>query len=124
MYSKSKKQFKESQKYLAGGVSSHFRMIYHPVPITYKSAKGSKLTDIDGNTYIDYALGAGPIVIEHGPKEILKAVKKSLSNGQLYYGQHETEIKLAKKITKIIPSAERVRFASSGSEAIHAAIRL
>ena len=124
MYFKSKKQFKESQKYLAGGVSSHFRMIYHPVPLTYKSAKGSKLTDIDGNTYIDYALAAGPIVLGHAPNEVLKAVKKSLSKGQLYYGQHETEIKLAKKITKIIPSAERVRFASSGSEAVHAAIRL
>ena len=124
MYSKSKKQFKESQKYLAGGVSSHFRMIYHPVPLTYKSAKGSKLTDIDGNTYIDYALAAGPIVLGHAPKEVLRAVKKSLINGQLYYGQHETEIKLAKKITQIIPSAERVRFASSGSEAVHAAIRL
>jgi glutamate-1-semialdehyde 2,1-aminomutase len=124
MYFKSKKQFIESQKYLAGGVSSHFRMIYHPVPLTYKSAKGSKLIDIDGNTYIDYALAAGPIVLGHAPNEVLKAVKKSLKNGQLYYGQHKTEIKLAKKITQIIPSAERVRFASTGSEAVHAAIRL
>ena len=124
MYSKSKKQFKESKKYLAGGVSSHFRMIFQPVPLTYKSAKGSKLKDIDGNIYIDYALGAGPIVLGHAPTEVLKAVKKSLSKGQLYYGQHETEIKLAKKITEIIPGAERVRFASSGSEAVHAAIRL
>lgn len=124
MYSKSKKQYQESKKYLAGGVSSHFRMIYHPVPLTYKSAKGSKLTDIDNNVYIDYALAAGPIVLGHAPSIILKAVKKSLSKGQLYYGQHETEIKLAKKITEIIPSAERVRFASTGSEAVHAAIRL
>jgi glutamate-1-semialdehyde 2,1-aminomutase len=124
MYSKSKKQYKESQKYLAGGVSSHFRMIFHPVPLTYKFAKGSKLTDIDGNTYIDYALAAGPIVLGHAPKEVLTAVKNSLNKGQLYYGQHETEIKLAKKIIEIIPSAERVRFASSGSEAVHAAIRL
>ena len=124
MYSKSKKQFKENKKYLAGGVSSHFRMIYHPVPLTYQSAKGSKLKDIDGNIYIDYALAAGPIVLGHGPTEVLKAVKKTLSKGQLYYGQHETEIKLAKKITEIIPSAERVRFASTGSEAVHAAIRL
>jgi glutamate-1-semialdehyde 2,1-aminomutase len=124
MYSKSKKKFKEAKKYLAGGVSSHFRMIYHPVPLTYKKAEGSKLTDIDGNTYIDYALAGGPVVLGHAPKEVLKAVKLSLSNGQLYYGQHETEIKLAKQITKIIPSADRVRFASSGSEAVHAAIRL
>ena len=124
MYSKSKKQFRENQKYLAGGVSSHFRMIYHPVPLTYKSAKGSKLKDIDGNTYIDYALAAGPIVLGHAPTKVLNAVKKSLSKGQLYYGQHETEIQLAKKITEIIPSAERVRFASTGSEAVHAAIRL
>ena len=124
MYSKSKKKFKEAKKYLAGGVSSHFRMIYHPVPLTYKKAKGSKLTDIDNNTYIDYALAAGPVVLGHAPKEVLKAVKNSLTKGQLYYGQHEIEIELAKQITKIIPSADRVRFASSGSEAVHAAIRL
>ena len=105
-------------------MSSHFRMIYHPVPLTYKSAKGSKLKDIDGNTYIDYALAAGPIVLGHAPTKVLNAVKNSLSKGQLYYGQHETEIKLAKKITEIIPCAERVRFASTGSEAVHAAIRL
>ena len=64
------------------------------------------------------------MVLGHAPKEVLEAVKDSLKDGQLYYGQHEREIKLAKKITQIIPSAERVRFASSGSEAIHAAIRV
>ena len=123
-YSKSEKKFIEAKKYLAGGVSSHFRLIYNPVPLTYKHAKGSRLTDIDDNVYIDYALAAGPMVLGHAPKEVLEAVKDSLKDGQLYYGQHEREIKLAKKITQIIPSAERVRFASSGSEAIHAAIRV
>ena len=124
MYSKSIKKFKESQKYLAAGLSSHYRLIFHPVPLTYNYAKGSKLRDIDGNTYIDYALAGGPMVLGHAPEEVLKSVNKSFSKGQLYYGQHENEINLAKKITKIIPSAERVRFAASGSEAVHAGIRL
>jgi|TARA_B100001079_G_C16363059_1_gene493803 glutamate-1-semialdehyde 2,1-aminomutase len=124
MYLKSKKKFKESKKYLAGGVSSHYRLIFNPIPLTYKYAKGSKLIDIDDNKYIDYALGAGPLVLGHAPKEVISAVKKTLNDGQLYYGQHKTEINLAKKIIKIIPSAERVRFASSGSEATHAALRV
>ena len=124
MYSKSKKKFKESKKFLAGGVSSHYRLIFDPIPLTYKYAKGSKLIDIDNNEYIDFALGAGPIVLGHAPKEVIKSVSKSLKKGQLYYGQHNTELELAKKIVKIIPSAERVRFASSGSEAVHAAIRV
>ena len=124
MYLKSKKKFNESKKYLAGGVSSHYRLIFNPVPLTYKYAKGSKLIDIDDNKYIDYALGAGPLILGHAPKEVISAVKKTLNDGQLYYGQHKTELNLAKKIIKIIPSAERVRFASSGSEAVHAALRV
>ncbi len=123
-YKRSIKQYKENKKYLAGGVSSHYRLIFNPVPLTYKSAKGSKIIDIDNNKYIDYALGAGPIVLGHAPKKIINAVKKILNKGQLFYGQHNNELNLAKKITKIIPCAERVRFASSGSEAVHAAIRL
>ncbi len=123
-YKRSIKQYKENKKYLASGVSSHYRLIFNPVTLTYKSAKGSKIIDIDNNKYIDYALGAGPIVLGHAPKKIINAVKKSLNKGQLFYGQHNNELNLAKKITKIIPCAERVRFASSGSEAVHAAIRL
>ena len=123
-YKKSEKKFIEAKKYLAGGVSSHFRLIFNPVPLTYKNAKGSKITDIDDNEYIDYALAAGPMILGHAPTKVLDAVRDSLEEGQLYYGQHEREIILAKKIIEIIPSAERVRFASSGSEAIHASIRV
>lgn len=123
-YLNSIKKYKENKKYIANGASSNFRLIYNPVPLTYKYAKGSKLVDIDNNEYIDYALGAGPIVLGHAPSRVISAVKKCLEDGQLYYGQHDTEIKLAKKIIKYIPSAERVRFSSSGSESVHAAIRL
>jgi glutamate-1-semialdehyde 2,1-aminomutase len=123
-YEKSEKKFIEAKKYLAGGVSSHFRLIFNPVPLTYKNAKGSKITDIDDNEYIDYALAAGPMILGHAPTKVLDAVRDSLDEGQLYYGQHEREVILAKKIIEIIPSAERVRFASSGSEAMHASIRV
>ena len=68
MYLKSKKKFKESKNFLAGGVSSHYRLIFDPIPLTYKYAKGSKLVDIDNNEYIDFALGAGPIVLGHAQK--------------------------------------------------------
>ena len=77
----SKKQFKESQKYLAGGVSSHFRMIFHPVPLTYKSAKGSKLTDIDGNEYIDYVSGLLPIILGYCDPDIDSKIIAQLNKG-------------------------------------------
>ena len=62
------------------------------------------VTDIDDNEYIDYALAAGPMILGHAPTKVLDAVRDSLEEGQLYYGQHEREIILAKKIIEIIQS--------------------
>ena len=126
MFYNSQLAYKQAIKSIPGGVNSPVRAFrsVDSTPIFFKSGNGSKMIDIDNNEYIDFALGAGPIVLGHAPKEVIKSVSNSLKKGQLYYGQHNTELELAKKIVKIIPSAERVRFASSGSEAVHAAIRV
>ena len=121
---KSEKLFKQSQKSLAGGVSSHFRAISKPAPMFFEQAKGSKIRDADGNEYIDYTLAQGPMILGHSPAPVLRAVKKELDRGQLFAGQHTGEIELADLFKKHVPCAELTRFSLTGSEAVQTALRL
>ena len=109
---------------VAGGVTSNFRYGGTPVPLFFERGQGSRLTDVDGNSYIDYVLGNGPAILGHAPEPVIRAVAETLAEGQLYAGQHRREIELAETLVRLIPCAELVRFASSGSEAVHAALRL
>ncbi|MBV9278704.1 MAG: aminotransferase class III-fold pyridoxal phosphate-dependent enzyme, partial [Chloroflexi bacterium] len=109
---------------MAGGVSSNFRLGTEPVPLFIERAQGSHLVDADGNSYVDYVLGMGPDILGHAPPEVVEAVTAALAEGQLFAGQHRREVELARLLTDLIPSAELVRFGSSGSEMVHAALRL
>ena len=127
IFDKSTQLFDDGKQYLAGGVSSNFRYTGYgesPVPLFYDKGEGSRIVDVDGNHYIDYALANGPIILGHAPNTVLKRVRDTLSVGQLFAGQTRYETLLAKKLVEIIPCAELVRFASSGTEAIQAAVRL
>ena len=126
-FERSKQLFEFGSRYLSGGVSSNFRYAGYgesPVPLYYAKGEGSRLIDVDGNVYIDYALANGPIILGHAPKPVLDAVIDTISDGQLFAGQTELEAHLAKKLVEIVPCAELTRFASSGTEAIQVAIRL
>ena len=126
-YSNSTSLYEQAKEHLGGGVSSNFRYAGYgesPVPLFYAKGSGSRLTDVDGNVYIDYALANGPAILGHAPPPVLEAVSRTLAMGQLFAGQHELELELARRITGIVPCAELVRFASSGSEAVQAALRL
>ncbi len=126
-YDRSRALFEAGAQYLSGGVSSNFRYTGYgesPVPIYYERGEGSRITDVDGNVYIDYALANGPIILGHAPQSVLDKVRATLPMGQLFAGQTELEAQLAKKLVEIIPCAERIRFASSGTETIQAAVRL
>lgn len=126
-YQQSDTLYREASQYLAGGVSSNFRYAGYgesAVPIFYERGEGARLHDVDGNVVIDYAAANGPNILGHAPPAVLEAVVKSLPMGQLYAGQHRLEIDLARRICELVPCAELVRFASSGSEADQAAIRL
>ena len=126
-FQESEKLYNYGKKYIAGGVNSNFRYTGYgesPVPLYYAEGKGSRLTDVDGSVYIDYALANGPLILGHAPERVLNAVRDTLEMGQLFAGQTVLEAKLAEKLVKIIPCAELVRFASSGTEAIQAAVRL
>ena len=119
---KSRKLFEEAKKILPGGVSSPVRAI-KPYPFYTKSANGSKITDINGNEYIDYVMGYGPLLLGHNHPAIKEAVIKQLSLGWLYGTPTELELALAKEIIKLYRSIEMVRFVSTGTEATMGALR-
>jgi glutamate-1-semialdehyde 2,1-aminomutase len=107
---------------IAGGVNSNVRL--GSAPLCFANGKGSRLTDVDGNVYIDYALGMGPTILGHAPPAVTAEVSRTLALGQLFAGQHPLELELANAFCGCVKSAELVRFGLSGSEMVQAAVRV
>ena len=108
----------------AGGVSSNVRSAESPTPLFFTRGAGSSLTDVDGNDYVDYVLGQGPNIFGHAPAWLNAAVGEAIADGMTFAGQHELEITVAEKLQRLIPNAELVRFASSGTEVVQAVLRM
>ncbi len=123
-FQKSIELHERSSRSLAGGVSSHHRRGELPVPLFFDHGKGSRLYDVDGNEFIDYFMGNGAAIFGHSPDFLLDSVRNVLDRGQMFAGQHDLEIKVAELITEKVPSAEMVRYGSSGTEAVLAAVRI
>jgi glutamate-1-semialdehyde 2,1-aminomutase len=119
----SEKLFNESKKFLPGGVDSPVRA-FKPYPFFAERAKGSKIIDVDGNSYIDYCLAYGPMVLGHSNPEVMSEVLMQLRKGSAYGVPTEGEIDLAKLVVSKVPCAEMVRFVNSGTEATMGVIRL
>lgn len=119
---KSRILFEEAKKILPGGVSSPVRAI-KPYPFYTKKADGSKITDIDGNEYIDYVMGYGPLLLGHNHPAIKEAVTRQLDDGWLYGTPTGLEVALAKEIIELYASIDMVRFVSTGTEATMGALR-
>lgn len=119
----SEKLFSESKKYLPGGVDSPIRS-FEPYPIFIENGNGSNLWDVDGNKYIDYCLGYGPLILGHSDSKVMEDVYNQLKSGTTYGAPTENEINLAKMVINRIPCAEMIRFTNSGTEATMSAIRL
>jgi glutamate-1-semialdehyde 2,1-aminomutase len=123
-YAKSVALHERAGRVLAGGVSSEFRRYSHPVPLFYASGRGSRVTDVDGNEYLDFTLSQGPLILGHSHPHVLEMVARHSAAGQLFAGQHLAELELAERLQALIPCAELLRFSLSGSEADHAALRV
>ena len=123
-FDRSIEQFERSKRSLAGGVSTAFRAAQQPVPICFSRGKGSHLWDVDGNEYIDYVLGFGPLLLGHSPEPVLAAVEEQLRTGLGYGASHLLEAELAEAICRTVPSAELCIISNTGSEAVHAAVRM
>ncbi len=123
---KSEAAFAKAGAVLVGGVNSPVRSFaaVGGVPPTIASAKGANVTDVDGYTYIDYVGSYGPAILGHAAEEVVTAVIKAVGRGMSYGAPTEIETQLALAVAAAVPSIEKVRFVSSGTEAVMTAIRL
>jgi len=92
-------------------------------PVYVKSARGSHFTDVDGNDYLDYLMGLGPITLGYNYGVVNEAIIQQLKEGILFSLPHPIEVELSELISKIIPNADMVKFEKSGSNAVTAAVR-
>jgi len=118
--------FEESQKYIPGGVNSPVRAFgsVGGDPVVVKSAKGSKVYDENGKSYIDYVCSWGPMITGHADEDIINTVKAAAEMGTSFGAPTKAELDIAKMICDLVPSVEMVRLVSSGTEALMSAIRL
>ena len=115
-HSKSEQKFKEAMNLFPNGVTHDARMT-KPFPYYITNAQGSKKWDIDGNEYIDYKSGHGAMLLGHAHPEIVKVVRETIAKGSLPGASTELEVAWGKAIQNLVPSAETIRFTSSGTEA-------
>src|SRR5687767_10718009 len=121
---KSNAQFQKAIRRLPLGVSSNFRYWGEDKTIYVKSAKGARLTDIDGNEYIDYRLAYGPCILGYADDRVDAAARAGIEVGGVFALSTERECAVADRIASMVPAAELVRFSNSGTEAVMAALRL
>ena len=95
-----------------------------PFPLSFDRGDGSRLRDIDGNSYVDYVLGWGPVILGHSHPELVDAVASQLRRGQTFGAGHALEYEVAEAVCARVPGAERVLWTNTGSEAAVIALRL
>src|SRR6187397_3545993 len=123
---KSRKLFARARTILPGGVDSPVRAFQAvgATPLFISRASGARIRDVDGNTYIDYVMSWGPLIHGHAPKGLLKALAQTAARGTSFGAPTELETRLARRVAMLMPSMERIRFVSSGTEAAMSAARV
>ncbi|BBX36024.1 glutamate-1-semialdehyde 2,1-aminomutase [Mycolicibacterium mageritense DSM 44476 = CIP 104973] len=120
--------FERAKRTIPGGAGSTARLPrngWKPAPIFMAEGTGSRLRDVDGNTYIDYLLGLGPMILGHRHPVVTSAVQQAIAERGTCFGlPYELEIEAAEKVVAAVPGIEQVRFTNSGSEAVGTAVRL
>ena len=121
---KSHKHFERAAKKLPLGVSSNFRYWGDDKTIYVDHGKGARVWDIDGNEYIDYRLAYGPVILGYADERVDEAAREGMQVGGVFALSTELEYEVAKRISRMVPAAELVRFSNSGTEAVMAALRV
>src|SRR5262245_37298025 len=123
---KSETLMRRAERRIPGGVNSPVRAFRgvggHPV--FFESGSGAYVSDVDGNRYIDYVGSWGPMILGHAPAAVIDAVTNQARRALGFGAPTELEIKMAERIVDLVPSIEKVRMVSSGTEATMSAIRL
>lgn len=122
----SKGLFKRAQQIIPGGVNSPVRafLAVNNTPRFIQAAKGAYLFDVDDNRYIDYVGSWGPMILGHAHPAVVQAVQIAAEKGLSYGAPCPAEVEMAQEICQRMPSIEKVRMVSSGTEAAMTAIRL
>src|SRR5205809_5871666 len=126
MRTKSAELFAKALRLMPGGVNSPVRA-FRAVggdPVFIASGKGSRITDVDGASYIDYVGSWGPLIVGHCHPEVMDALEKTLSTGTSFGASTAGEVELADAVHQAFPSVERVRLVNSGTEATLSALRV
>ena len=123
---RSSRLFTRAQQVLPGGVDSPVRAFkaVGASPLFIRRASGAHIEDVDGNTFIDYVMSWGPLIHGHAPKGLLKALAAAAKDGTSFGAPSPLEVELGERVRELMPSIERVRFVSSGTEATMSAVRV
>jgi len=126
LLNKSEFLFKQAQEFIPGGVNSPARAFKSVggIPVFFKKAKGSIITDEDENEYIDYVGSWGPMILGHAYPPVIKAVQDASFNSTSFGAPTEIEIKMAELVRRMVPNVDRVRMVNSGTEACMSAVRV
>ena len=122
--SKSNAHFRKALTRLPLGVSSNFRYWGEDKTIYAAFGKGARITDIDGNEYIDYRMAYGPCILGYSDPRVDEAARAGIQIGGVFALSTEREYAVAERISRMVPAAELVRFSNSGTEAVMAALRV
>ena len=124
---RSQELFEQAARSLVGGVGSGTRSPrsgYLPAPVFVRSGQGAEITDEDGNTFIDYVMGQGPLILGHRPPPVGEAVAAAIRDrGSLFSLAHDLEGEAARRVVERMPAVDLVRFSSTGTEAAMYALR-
>jgi glutamate-1-semialdehyde 2,1-aminomutase len=122
----SQKLFNHAQLFIPGGVNSPVRAFraVGGTPLFIQRGKGALVWDADGSSYVDYVGSWGPLIVGHAHPDVLAAVERAAAKGLSFGAPTEVEVEMAELLCKLVPSMERVRLVSSGTEATMSAIRL
>jgi glutamate-1-semialdehyde 2,1-aminomutase len=115
--------YEEARKAIPAGLTHDSRTLL-PYPVYAARAAGSRKWDVDGNEYVDYFGGHGALLLGHAHPAVVEAVQAQVTQGTHWGSSHAAEVRWAELVQRLIPSAERVRFTASGTEASHLALRL
>ena len=123
---RSSRLFQRAQKILPGGVDSPVRAFKSvgASPLFIRRASGARIEDIDGNRFIDYVMSWGPLIHGHAPRGLVKALAAAAKDGTSFGAPSPLEVELGERVRALMPSLERVRFVSSGTEAAMSAVRV
>jgi len=124
--STSAQMFQQARKVIPGGVNSPVRACRSVGcdPLFIERAKGASIYDVDGNEYIDFVCSWGPMILGHAHPSVLAAIAEAMAYGTSFGAPTPKEIELASMVVDALPSVEKVRFVSSGTEATMSAVRL